>query len=160
MLRPPNIPLRALLAMVGERFVNLRCLKLKNMKNVCDEDLISLGNLPNLACLSFIRCNYFFAREITDMGVNFLGSLSALKELHLNNCVKIKYVGLRHLGPLVYLTNPSLCYCFKISDEGARHSGSMLALRELDLNYFQKVTDVGVQHLAAMTSLIKLSLCG
>ena len=123
MLRSPNVPSRALLAMVGKRFVNLRCLKLENMKNLGEEDLISLGNLPSLACLSFPRCNYSFAREITDMGVISLGSLSALKELHLNNCVNITDVGLRHLGALVYSTNLSSCYYFKILDEGARHLG-------------------------------------
>ena len=132
-LRPPNVPLRTLLTMVVEKFVNLRSLKLENVKKIGDEDLVNLGKLLSLMCLSFAPCKWHYSREITDMGVSALGSLGGLKELDLSYGDKITDAGVQHLETLTSLTKLSLGYCHMISDEGPRHLGSMIALRDLDL---------------------------
>ena len=144
MPRPPNTPLRSLLTMVAEKFVNLRYLQLENSKEVGDEYLVSLGKLPTLKCLSlsFSPCYSYYPGTIADMALWFLGSLSALRELHLSYCDNIADAGVRHLRQLTSLTRLSLFYCCEISDECLRHLGFM-ALRDLNLDFCKNITDMG-----------------
>ena len=79
MLKPLNVPLSTLLTKVTEKFVTLRCLKLDNMEKVGDEDLINLGKLPTLTCLSFDQCNYGFCQRNNRHGCEFLGESECLK---------------------------------------------------------------------------------
>ena len=157
-LRPPNVPMRTLLMMVADKFVNLRFLKIGNIKKVADEDLVNIGKLQTLTYLSFTPYGSDYVREITDMGVSSLGSLNASKDLYLSHCDKITDVGVQHLGALTSLTRLSLGFCFGISDEGARYLESMMPLRDLSLEYCQKFTDAGVRHLGALRALTKLCL--
>ena len=152
MLKPPNVPLRTLLAMVADNSVNLRSLKLKRMEEVDDEGLVGLDKLSILTCPSFARCNYYYVRDITYMGVSSSESLNALKELDLNCCDKITDAGLQHLAPLTSFTEFALSHCFRISDEGAKHIRNMIALRDLCMDNFQNIANVGVQHLGPLTS--------
>ena len=89
MLRPPNVPLSVILEAVATKFVNVKSLKLDKIQNIGDEDLVEVCKLSTLTCLDLSPITCFYDRNITDIGVNSLGSLSALKELNLGNCPMI-----------------------------------------------------------------------
>lgn len=79
MLRPPNVPLSIVLEVVATKFVNVKYLKLDKIQNIGDEDLVDLCKLSTLTCLDLSPINCFYDRNITYIGVNSLGSSSALK---------------------------------------------------------------------------------
>lgn len=118
MLRPLNVPLGTLLAIIAHTFINLRSFKLKNVSKIGDEDLVNLGKVSTFTCLSVAPCKWHFVRVVTDSGFEHLVSLMSLIEL-------------------------SLSHCSMISDESSRHLGSVMALNDLNLDIPEKLQTPG-----------------
>lgn len=76
------------------RFVNVRSLDLDQFENIGDEYLAALCKLSKLTILDVTRdidfhFGFYTSRNITEMGMHSLGSLSALKELYLESGVNV-----------------------------------------------------------------------
>ena len=144
--------------MMAKRFINARSLKLDEFKNIDDDDLDTLCKLSILTVLD-VTGGEFWGRKITNRNVSSLASLSALKELHLQNRGEITNVGLQHLSCLTSLTKFHWSYDYDISEEDARHLGNWIGSRDLTLTRCKKMFDVKVKYLEPLTSLTELCLC-
>ena len=147
MLRPENVLLKKLFKMLTMRFVNVRSLKFNNLLNVDDEGLVALCKVAMRTILDVTRnIGFYFGshmpRNITDMVMHSLASLSALKELYLEIRGNITNMGTKGLAPLTSLTKFSFRFCDYISDEGTEHWGSLISLRDLSLFCCNKFTNV------------------
>ena len=89
---------------LAETFVNLSTLHLCRMSIVSDDDLQTLLKFPNLTCIDFNGNRHTFNWNITDVGMGYLGRLTALRDLNLCPIVRITDAGVKELTSLTSLS--------------------------------------------------------
>ena len=95
---------------------------------------------------------------VSDADLTFIGTLSALKSLHLGNSPGISRAGISHLMPLTELEDLDINQT-KIDDEGVPLVSGFTKLKSLNL-YGTLITDLGLETLAGMPTLTTLHITG
>lgn len=156
-------------------FLNLKVLRFASafMSDVGFSCLSSLTHLEHLYCFNCAEVTdngLFYLSSLTalqslvlknfriDAGLSHLKSLTALQCLDLESCIQLSNKGLSHLGNLSALQNLNLEYCINVTDDGLSHLSSLTALEHLNLSDCEQVTNKGLFHLSSLTALKSLDL--
>jgi hypothetical protein len=120
------------------------------LKQVTDDDLAHIGNLPHLQTLNA------HSNQVTSDGLKHLAGLKKLGRLSIR-CPEVTDAGLEHLRPLQNLQSLDLGRS-SITGPGLETLKHLPHLRTLTLSG-TKVTDSGLKHIRDLHNLVVLQLC-
>ena len=121
--------------LISKRFGNVSSLQLQKMKEITDDELPSLLQLPHLTSLDLTSNHFREVRKITYRGVHHLQSLQNLRALNLTGCQNVGDGWVQELQLLTNLTRLSLKSCFMMTGKNASFLVALTALQDLDLGY-------------------------
>lgn len=131
--------------------------RLSNLRHLCiggrqvtDVELAHLATLSNLRQLDLPRCH-----AMTDAGIAHLKNLS-LRSLNLSNCNALTDQGFVHVASISSLRELNVSTCW-ISNTGLQHITTLNLLR-LDLSYCNAITPAGLRYLESLQNLEQLDL--
>lgn len=130
---------------------SLKHLDVRYSLHITDAGMLSVGKL-NLHELIIDDC-----RQVTDLGLSYLKSLSLLK-LSAAGLHMVTDEGCQRLAEIKTLRDLNVSNCAQITDKGAETISSMIGLESLTMESCHGVTSAGVLHLARLCNLIKLNL--
>ena len=140
---------------LAKTFVNMSNLHLCRMYKITDNYLRTLLKLPNLTCLDVNGKGHTIANNIADVGMGYLGRLTALRDLDLCESRRTADAGVKELTSLTSLSRLYVRYSGDMTMVSARWLAHLIGLREL------MFIGAGIndgRYYTTLTSLTRLSL--
>lgn len=126
-------------------------------RQITDNDLVDAiqnGLLDAVQHLDLSHC-----ANITEKGLQHLGSLERLSNLNLDWCTATTDDALRHLNNIPNLKNLSLQGCYLLVD-GLQNISQCSKLTDINLKGCNHLSDVSLQHLGQLPNIERVLLAG